>query len=270
MLELKNVFKTFNPGTSNEVKALSGVDLNIDEGSWVIVIGTNGSGKSTLLNAVAGGFPVDAGTIRLADYDVTQWPEHRRANMIGRVFQNPFSGTAANMSIAENFALATRRGLSRGLGWALSSELRKDLRERVKQLNLGLEDRLGNIIGSLSGGQRQALTLLMATWLKPKLLLLDEHTAALDPKSADQVIQMTDEIVSREKLTTLMVTHSMHQGANLGDRLIMMHRGRIIHDFRGADKRRLRVNDLLARFEEVRRADQLDETAAEMLRSAYI
>jgi putative ABC transport system ATP-binding protein len=190
--------------------------------------------------------------------------------MIGRVFQNPFSGTAATMSIAENFALATRRGLSRGLGWALSAELKKDLRDRVKQLNLGLEDRLGNIIGSLSGGQRQALTLLMATWLKPKLLLLDEHTAALDPKSADQVIQLTDEIVCREKLTTLMVTHSMHQGANLGDRLIMMHRGGIIHDFRGADKRRLRVNDLLARFEEVRRADQLDETAAEMLRRAYV
>jgi putative tryptophan/tyrosine transport system ATP-binding protein len=270
MLELKNVCKTFNPGTSNEVNALCGVDLTIDEGSWVIVIGTNGSGKSTLLNAVTGSFPVDAGTIRLADRDVTQWPEHRRAKMIGRVFQNPFSGTAANMSIAENFALATRRGLSRGLGWALSAELKKDLRERVKQLNLGLEDRLGNIIGSLSGGQRQALTLLMATWLKPKLLLLDEHTAALDPKSADQVIQMTGEIVSREKLTTLMVTHSMHQGANLGDRLIMMHRGQIIHDFRGADKQRLRVNDLLARFEEVRRADQLDETAADMLRRAYI
>jgi putative tryptophan/tyrosine transport system ATP-binding protein len=270
MLELKNVCKTFNPGTSNEVKALCGVDLNIDEGSWVIVIGTNGSGKSTLLNAVAGSFPVDNGAIRLADHDVTQWPEHRRAKMIGRVFQNPFSGTAATMSIAENFALATRRGLSRGLGWALSAELKKDLRDRVKQLNLGLEDRLANIIGSLSGGQRQALTLLMATWLKPKLLLLDEHTAALDPKSADQVIQMTDEIVCREKLTTLMVTHSMHQGANLGDRLIMMHRGRIIHDFRGADKRRLRVNDLLARFEEVRRADQLDETAADMLRRAYV
>jgi putative tryptophan/tyrosine transport system ATP-binding protein len=270
MLELKNVCKTFNPGTSNEVQALCGVDLTIDQGSWVIVIGTNGSGKSTLLNAVAGSFPVDAGIIHLADHDVTQWPEHRRAKMIGRVFQNPFSGTAATMSIAENFALATRRGFSRGLGWALSAALKKDLRDRVKQLNLGLEDRLGNIIGSLSGGQRQALTLLMATWLKPKLLLLDEHTAALDPKSADQVINMTDEIVSREKLTTLMVTHSMHQGANLGDRLIMMHRGRIIHDFRGADKRRLRVNDLMARFEEVRRADQLDETAADMLRRAYI
>src|ERR1044071_9241264 len=270
MLELKNVCKTFNPGTSNEVTALCGVDLTIDEGSWVIVIGTNGSGNSTLLNAVAGSFPVDAGTIRLADHDVTRWPEHRRAKMIGRVFQNPFSGTAATMSIAENFALATRRGLSRGLGWALSAELKKDLRDRVKQLNLGLEDRLGNIIGSLSGGQRQALTLLMATWLKPKLLLLDEHTAALDPKSADQVIQLSDEIISRDRLTALMVTHSMHQAVNLGDRLIMMHRGQILHDFRGPEKRRLRVNELLSRFEEVRRADLLDVTAAEMLRRNYV
>src|SRR5678815_1683856 len=166
MLELKNVCKTFNPGTSNEVTSLCCVDLTIDEGSWVIVIGTNGSGKSTLLNAVAGSFPVDAGAIRLADHDVTQWPEHRRSRMVGRVFQNPFSGTAATMSIAENFALATRRGLSRGLGWALSAELKKDLRDRVKQLNLGLEDRLGNIIGSLSGGQRQALTPVSYTHLR--------------------------------------------------------------------------------------------------------
>src|ERR1044072_9437036 len=223
MLELKNLCKTCNPGTSNEVTALCGVELIIDEGSWVIVIGTNGSGKSTLLNAVAGSFPVDAGTIRLADRDVTQWPEHRRAKMIGRVFQNPFSGTAATMSIAENFALATRRGLSRGLGWALSGELKKDLRDRVKQLNLGLEDRLGNIIGSLSGGQRQALTLLMATWLKPKLLLLDEHPAGLDPKSGDHVITLSDEVIQRDKLTTLMVTHSMQQAVSLGDRIIMMH-----------------------------------------------
>src|SRR4029434_1127684 len=270
MLELKNVSKTFNPGTSNEVTALCGVDLAIDEGSWVIVIGTNGSGKSTLLNAVAGSFPVDAGAIRLADHDVTQWPEHRRAKMIGRVFQNPFSGTAASMSIAENFAMATRRGLSRGLGWALSAELKKDLRERVKQLNLGLEDRLGNIIGSLSGGQRQALTLLMATWLKPKLLLLDEHTAALDPKSADQVIQLSEEIVTRDRLTTLMVTHSMSQAAHLGDRLVMMHRGTVLHDFPGAEKQRLRANDLLNRFEDVRRADLLDESAAAMLRRLYV
>jgi putative ABC transport system ATP-binding protein len=174
------------------------------------------------------------------------------------------------MSIAENFALAARRGMSRGLTWALHSEFKESLRERVRHLNLGLEDRLGNTIGSLSGGQRQALTLLMATWLRPKLLLLDEHTAALDPKSAEQVIRLTEEIVSRDKLTTLMVTHSMQQAASLGDRLVMMHRGRIIHDLRGAEKRRARVDDLLACFEEVRRREELDETAAQMLRQAYI
>src|SRR5213596_2288829 len=270
MLETHGISKVFNRGTPNEVRSLEGVDVTIDEGSWVIVIGTNGSGKSTLLNAIAGTFFVDSGNINLAGREVTRWPEHERAKLIGRGFQNPFSGTAPNMSIAENLAMAARRGQRRGLGWTLRANSLNEFMRGVGRLNMGLEDRLDNFIGSLSGGQRQALTLLMATWLKPKLLLLDEHTAALDPKSADQVIQMTDEIVCREKLTTLMVTHSMHQGANLGDRLIMMHRGRIIHDFRGADKRRLRVNDLLARFEEVRRADQLDETAADMLRRAYV
>jgi putative tryptophan/tyrosine transport system ATP-binding protein len=270
MLEARNLAKTFNPRTANEVRALNGVDLAVEEGSWVVVVGTNGSGKSSLLNAIAGAFFVDAGTISLAGQDLTGSPEHERAKFIGRVFQNPFSGTAANMSIAENFALAARRGMRRGLTWALRSELKQALRERVRRLNLGLEDRLSNTIGSLSGGQRQALTLLMATWLRPKLLLLDEHTAALDPKSADQVIRLTEEIVSREKLTTLMVTHSMQQAASLGDRLVMMHRGRIIHDLRGAEKHRARVDDLLARFEEVRRREQLDETAAEMLRRVYI
>jgi len=270
MLELESLFKTFNPGTSNEVRALCGLQLSMDEGSWLVVIGTNGSGKSTLLNAVAGTVTVDAGSIHLDGQEMTRWPEHRRAKLIGRVFQNPFSGTAANMSIAENFALATRRGLPRGLGWALPAHLRRDLRECVQQLKLGLEDRLENIIGSLSGGQRQALTLLMATWLKPRLLLLDEHTAALDPKSADQVIQLTEDIVSREKLTTLMVTHSMHQAANLGDRLVMLHRGQIIYDCSGAEKRRLRVDDLMARFEEVRRGDRLDESAAALLRKFYV
>jgi putative tryptophan/tyrosine transport system ATP-binding protein len=270
MLEARNLAKTFNPQTANEVRALNGVDLAVEESSWVVVVGTNGSGKSSLLNAIAGAFFVDAGTISLAGQDLTGWPEHERAKFIGRVFQNPFSGTAANMSIAENFALAARRGMRRGLTWALHSEFRGALRERVRRLNLGLEDRLGNTIGSLSGGQRQALTLLMATWVRPKLLLLDEHTAALDPKSADQVIRLTEDIVSRDKLTTLMVTHSMQQAASLGDRLVMMHRGRIIHDLRGSEKRRARVDDLLARFEEVRRREQLDETAAEMLRRAYV
>ena len=270
MLEIRRVFKTFNAGTPNEVRALQGVDLSIEPGSFVIVIGGNGSGKSTLLNAVAGTFPVDAGTIALNGSDVTRWPEHRRAAMIGRVFQNPFSGTAPSMSIAENLALATRRGRPRGLGWALGGKIRDEFRDRVRRLNMRLEDRLDNPIGSLSGGQRQALTLLMATWLEPKLLLLDEHTAALDPKSADQIIALSEEIVARDRLTTLMVTHSMHQAAQLGDRLVMMHRGAVLHDFHGADKRRLRADELLDRFEAVRRADQLDESAADMLRRLYV
>ena len=270
MLEIKQIRKTFNPGTPNEVRALQGVDLKLLDESFVVIIGTNGSGKTTLLNAAAGTFIVDSGAIHLEGHDITQWPEHRRAKLIGRVFQNPFSGTAANMSIAENLALASRRGMGRGIGWALNKNITDEFRDRVRQLNMGLEDRLDNAIGSLSGGQRQALTLIMATWLKPHLLLLDEHTAALDPKSADQVIALTDEIVKRQKLTTLMVTHSMHQAVNLGDRLIMMNRGRIIQDFSGAEKRRLRVDDLLTRFDEVRRAEQLDESAAQMLDRLYV
>jgi putative ABC transport system ATP-binding protein len=270
MLETKGILKTFNAGTPNEVRSLQGVDLTIEDGSFTIVIGTNGSGKSTLLNAIAGTFLVDSGRILIEGQDVTRWLEHRRARFIGRVFQNPFSGTAPNLSIAENLALSARRGCSRGFGWALESKLMAKMRDTVRTLKMDLEDRLDNAIGSLSGGQRQALTLLMATWLKPKLLLLDEHTAALDPKSADQVIKLSDDIIGREKLTTLMVTHSMQQAANLGDRLIMMHRGRIVHDLRGAEKHRLRAEDLLARFEDLRRADQLDETAAELLRRAYV
>ncbi|HEV8715987.1 MAG TPA: ATP-binding cassette domain-containing protein [Candidatus Binatia bacterium] len=270
MLEINTIRKIFNPGTPNEVRALQGVGLTINEGSFVIVIGTNGSGKSTLLNAVAGTFLVDSGTLRLERNDITRWPEHRRATFIGRVFQNPFSGTAPHMSIAENLVLAAKRGHRRGLGWALHADFAGEMRERVRRLGMGLEDRLDNPIGNLSGGQRQALTLLMATWLKPKLLLLDEHTAALDPKSADQVIRISEEIIARDQLTTLMVTHSMQQAVNLGDRLLMMHRGRIIHDLSGAEKRRLRVDDLLARFEEVRRGELLDETAAQMLQRRYV
>jgi putative ABC transport system ATP-binding protein len=270
MLEVQGVSKTFNAGTPNEVRSLRGVNLELAEGSWVIIIGTNGSGKSTLLNAVAGTFFVDDGKIRLAGRDMTQWPEHKRAALIGRVFQNPFSGTSPSLTIRENLSLAARRGCGRGLGWGLKASLVARMRDEVSRLNMGLEDRLENAIGSLSGGQRQALTLLMATWLRPDLLLLDEHTAALDPKSADLVIALTEQVIARDKLTTLMVTHSMHQAASLGDRLIMMHRGQIIHDFQGAAKRRLRPDDLLARFEEVRRAEQLDESAAQMLAEQYI
>ena len=270
MLEVRAISKTFHAGTANEVRALQNVEVPLDDGSFVVIIGTNGSGKSPLLNAVAGPFLVDAGRISLAGQDITRWPEHRRAKFIGRVFQNPFSGTAPNMSIAENLALATRRGQPRRLGWALNPKLVKELRDRVCTLNMGLEDRLDNAIGSLSGGQRQALTLLMASWLKPDLLLLDEHTAALDPKSADQVIRLSHEIISREKLTTFMVTHSMQQAVNLGERIIMMHRGRVLHDLRGAERQRVRVDELLDRFEEVRRRELLDTAAAEMLRRNYV
>jgi putative tryptophan/tyrosine transport system ATP-binding protein len=270
VLEIRNAVKTFNPGTPNEVRALQGVDLTIDDGSFTIVIGTNGSGKSTTLNAVAGSFFLDSGELRIGGTDVTRWPEHRRASLIGRVFQNPFSGTAPNLSIAENFALAARRGLSRGLGFALNRRMKTELRDTVRQLNMGLEDRLDNAIGSLSGGQRQALTLLMATWRKPQILLLDEHTAALDPKSADQVIALSEKLIARDKLTTLMVTHSMQQAASLGDRLVMMHRGNVIHDIRGAQKKRVRAAELLERFEELRRSELLDESAAEMLERMYV
>ena len=270
MLEIRQVRKVFHRGTPNEVRALQGVDLAADGQSFVVVIGTNGSGKTTLLNAVAGTVFVDSGSILLGDNDITRWPEHRRAKLIGRVFQNPFSGTAPHMTIAENLAMAVRRGHRRGFGWSLSKGLLSEFRDRVRQLNMGLEDRLNNVIGTLSGGQRQALTLLMATCLKPQLLLLDEHTAALDPKSAEQVIELTAQIVQREKLNTLMVTHSMRHAVNLGDRLIMMNHGEIIQDFRGAEKLRLRVEDLLTRFEEVRRAEQLDQSAAQMLEQLYL
>lgn len=270
MLEIKNVSKTFNAGTLNQVHALVNIDLHIEKGEFVVVIGTNGSGKSTLLNAIAGLFPVDTGRIRISGVDVTKQPEYKRAKLIGRVFQDPFRGTSPNMSIAENIVLASRRGQKRGFNWALKKPITEEIKNKVKDLNLGLEDRLFNMIGSLSGGQRQSLTLLMATWLKPSLLLLDEHTAALDPKSGERVIQLTEEIVEKDNLTTLMVTHSMHQAANIGDRLIMMYRGRIIHDFKGAEKKRLRVDDLLDRFEQVRREEQLDESAADLLKERYV
>ena len=270
MLTIRNIRKTFNPGTVNEVRALRGVSIDIPDGAFLVILGGNGSGKSTLLNAVAGAYPLDEGEIHLAGQNVTRWQEHQRARLIGRVFQNPFTGTAPNMSIAENFALAARRGQKRGLRWALSKGLLNDLRDQVKQLRMGLEDRLDNSIGTLSGGQRQALTLLMATWLKPTLLLLDEHTAALDPKSADQLIRITEEIVTRHKLTTLMVTHSMQQAVNLGDRIVMMHRGSVAYRFEGADKQRLRVEDLLARFEELRRREMLDESVANLLEETYV
>jgi putative tryptophan/tyrosine transport system ATP-binding protein len=270
MLQINRLEKTFNRGTVNEVRALSDVCLDLRQGSFLIIIGTNGSGKSTLLNAVAGSFLPDRGSITLAGQTITHWPEHRRAKYIGRVFQNPFSGTAPTMSIAENLALASRRGKPRGIGWAVNRRAAHELRDRIRTLNMGLEDRLDNAIGSLSGGQRQALTLLMASWLKPELLLLDEHTAALDPKSADQVIRLTHDIIERDRLTTLMVTHSMQQAVNLGDRIVMMHKGRVLHDLQGSERARARPQELLGRFEEVRRREQLDTSVADMLRRNYV
>jgi putative ABC transport system ATP-binding protein len=270
MLEIDRISKTFNPGTPNEVRALTDVSLSLSSGTFLIVLGTNGSGKSTLLNAVAGTFFVDAGSITVAGQKITHWPEHRRAKLIGRVFQDPFAGTAPTMSIAENLLLASRRGQPRGLGLAVSGRAMNELRDRIRPLNMGLEDRLNNAIGSLSGGQRQALTLLMASWLKPELLLLDEHTAALDPKTADQVIRLTHDIIVRDKLTTLMVTHSMQQAVNLGDRIVMMHRGRILHDLQGSERARVRPEDLLSRFDDVRRREQLDAGVAEMLAANYV
>jgi len=270
MLELTKLYKTFNAGTINEVRALQDVSLTIEDGSFVCVLGTNGSGKSTLLNAVAGTFYLDSGILMLNGQDITRWPEHKRARQIGRVFQNPFSGTAPGMSIGENLALAAKRGKKRGLGWGLPPAVVRELKSRIVVLNMGLEDRLDSPIGKLSGGQRQALTLLMASWLKPDLLLLDEHTAALDPKTASKVIELTERIVTDGNLTTLMVTHSMQQAVNLGDRIIMMHQGKIKYDFRGEEKKRLKVPDLLSLFDELRRKDQIDPGVAEMLMSNYV
>lgn len=251
MLELKNIHKTFNPGTINEKIALNGVDLKLEEGDFVTVIGGNGAGKSTMLNAIAGVWPVDEGSIIIDGTDVTGLPDYKRARLIGRVFQDPMTGTAATMQIEENLAIANRRGLRRGLKWQVSSGEREQFKQKLKVLNLGLEDRLTSKVGLLSGGQRQALTLLMATLQRPKILLLDEHTAALDPKTAEKVLDATDTIVNSQKLTTLMVTHNMKDAIIHGNRLIMMNAGRIVLDIRGEEKKRLTVEDLLHQFERV-------------------
>ena len=251
MLELKNIHKTFNPGTINEKIALNGVDLKLEEGDFVTVIGGNGAGKSTMLNAIAGVWPVDEGSIIIDGADVTGLPDYKRAKLIGRVFQDPMTGTAATMQIEENLAIANRRGLRRGLKWQVSSGEREQFKQKLKVLNLGLEDRLTSKVGLLSGGQRQALTLLMATLQRPKILLLDEHTAALDPKTAEKVLDDTDTIVNSQKLTTLMVTHNMKDAIIHGNRLIMMNAGRIVLDIKGEEKKRLTVEDLLHQFERV-------------------
>ena len=250
MLELKNIYKTFNAGTVNEKMALRGLNLTLEDGDFVTVIGGNGAGKSTMLNAIAGVWPVDQGQILIGDADVTKLPEYKRAKYLGRVFQDPMTGTAATMEIQENLALALRRGDSRTLKAGITKKEHAKYREMLATLGLGLEDRMTSKVGLLSGGQRQALTLLMATLKKPKLLLLDEHTAALDPKTAAKVLQTTDMIVNRDNLTTLMITHNMKDAIAHVNRLIMMMDGNIILDIRGEEKKKLTVADLLHKFEE--------------------
>ena len=249
MLEIKGVYKTFNQGTINEKKALNGIDLTLNKGDFVTVIGGNGAGKSTILNMITGVYPVDCGTITIDGVDVTKLPEHKRAKFLGRVFQDPMTGTAADMEIEENLALAARRGKPRTLRNGVTKKEKEQFKELLKMLDLGLENRLTSKVGLLSGGQRQAITLLMATMQNPKLLLLDEHTAALDPQTAAKVLKITDELVREGNITTLMITHNMKDAIRLGNRLIMMYNGKIIYDISGEEKKNLQVSDLLALFE---------------------
>ena len=259
MLEIKEIWKTFNAGTVNEKQALRGVSLTLNDGDFCTVIGGNGAGKSTMLNAVAGTFPVDAGTISIGGTDVTHLPEFKRAKFIGRVFQDPMMGTAPTMQIDENLALAARRGQSRGLKWGITKAEKEQYQEMLHGLDLGLEDRLTSKVGLLSGGQRQALTLLMASLQKPKLLLLDEHTAALDPKTAAKVLELSDRIVEENHLTTMMVTHNMKDAIAHGNRLIMMYDGRIVIDVSGEEKKKLTVPQLLELFSKVSGSDEADD-----------
>ena len=251
MLELKNIYKTFNPGTINEKRALNGLNLKLNEGDFVTVIGGNGAGKSTMLNAVAGTWPVDEGQILIDNIDVTKLSEHKRATYLGRVFQDPMTGTAATMGIEENLALAKRRGKSRLLRSGITKAEREEYKELLKILGLGLEDRLTSKVGLLSGGQRQALTLLMATLQKPKLLLLDEHTAALDPKTAEIIMELTGKIVKEKKLTAIMVTHNLRYAVEYGDRILMMHQGQNVMDCGGTEKAAVSIDDILAKFNEI-------------------
>ena len=251
MLEMKNIINVFNPGTVNEKIALNNFSLTLEDGDFVTVIGGNGAGKSTMMNAIAGVWPVDDGTILIDGQDVTKLPEHKRAKYLGRVFQDPMTGTAATMEIQENLALAKRRGKARTLLPGITAKEREEFRELVKILGLGLEDRMTAKVGLLSGGQRQAVTLLMAALKKPKLLLLDEHTAALDPKTAAKVLETTEYIVNKDHLTTLMITHNMRDAIAHGNRLIMLMDGQVILDIRGEEKKNLTVEDLLHKFEEV-------------------
>lgn len=248
MLNISNLQKTFNPGTINAKTALNGLNLHLNDGDFVTVIGGNGAGKSTMLNAIAGVWKPDYGTIQIDGVDVTNMPEHQRAKFLGRVFQDPMKGTSPDMEIAENLAIAARRGTKRKLVWGVRKSEREEYRKLLATLELGLEDRLSSKVGLLSGGQRQAVTLLMATLNRPKLLLLDEHTAALDPKTAAKVLELTDQIVQKNQLTTLMITHNMKDAITHGNRLIMMHAGRVIVDVSGEEKKKLTVEHLLELF----------------------
>lgn len=248
MIRLDNIVKYFHKGSVNEVFALNTINLQIDPGDFITVIGSNGAGKSTLLNCIAGGFFPDSGSIIIAGQEVTGWPEHKRASLISRVFQNPLLGTCPSATIEQNMALAQLRGKKRGLGRGVKNRDRRHFREQLAQLGLGLDSRLLDKVGLLSGGQRQALTMLMATMVKPEVLLLDEHIAALDPKTANQILNLTQEIVTSQKLTTLMITHNMKHAISFGNRLIMLHQGRILLDLRGAEKENLTVKDLLQQF----------------------
>ena len=259
MLEVKEIWKVFNAGTVNEKQALRGVSLTLNDGDFCTVIGGNGAGKSTLLNAVAGTGAVDGGSISIGGVDVTHLPDHKRAPYIGRVFQDPMLGTAPTMQILENLALAARRGQRRGLRWGVTKAEKGQYQEMLKNLDLGLEDRLTSKVGLLSGGQRQALTLLMASLKKPKLLLLDEHTAALDPKTAAKVLELSDRIVAENKLTTMMVTHNMKDAIQHGNRLIMMYDGKIVIDVSGEEKKKLTVPQLLELFSKVSGSDEADD-----------
>lgn len=259
MLEIKGIWKTFNAGTVNEKQALRGVDLTLQEGDFCTVIGGNGAGKSTMLNAVAGVWTVDEGSIVIDGVDVTRLPEFKRAQFIGRVFQDPMMGTAPTMQIVENLALAKRRGQRRGLRWGISKLEKETYQGMLQDLDLGLEDRLTSKVGLLSGGQRQALTLLMASLKKPKLLLLDEHTAALDPKTAAKVLELSDRIIEEDHLTTMMVTHNMKDAIAHGNRLIMMYNGKIVIDVSGEEKKKLTVPQLLELFSKVSGSDEADD-----------
>lgn len=261
MLEIKGVYKTFNGGTINEKKALQNLNLILNDRDFVTVIGGNGAGKSTMLNMIAGVYPVDAGKITIDGIDVTRLKEYKRAKYLGRVFQDPMMGTAADMWIEENMALAGRRGQSRGLKWAITGKEREEFRELLKELELGLENRLSTKVGLLSGGQRQALTLLMAAMKRPKLLLLDEHTAALDPKTAAKVLELTDKLIKEDGLTALMITHNMRDAIHYGNRLIMMNEGQIILDVRGEEKKNLTVEDLLSAFSRLSGSEFVNDRA---------